>query len=57
MNVLLQAYPDPVSHDEMCAATGYSPDASTVGAGMSKLRKLELAEGWRASDDFMAAIA
>lgn len=56
LNVLVERYPDTVSHEEMCAATGYSPDASTVGAGMSKLRALELADGWRASDDFMEAI-
>lgn len=57
LDALVDAYPDTLDHAAVCEATGYSPEASTVGAGMSKLRGLELVEGWRASDDFMDAIA
>lgn len=56
LDLLIAAYPEPLTHDEVCTATGYSPDASTVGVAMSKLRRLELADGWRAADDFMEAI-
>ena len=57
LDVLIAQYPREITHAEVCEATGYSPDASTVSVAMSKLRKLELAEGWRASKDFMEAIA
>lgn len=39
------------------ARTGYSPEASTIGAGMSKLRGLGIVDGWRLSNDFAEAIA
>lgn len=41
---LVDAYPDPLSHEELCARTGYSPEASTMGVILSKLRKLGLVE-------------
>ncbi len=49
----LRVAPDNITASLAC---GYSPDSSTVSAAMSKLRKLELADGWRASDDFMRSI-
>lgn len=57
LDLLLDAYPNTLDHETICARTGYSPTASTVGVIMSKLRKLELVTGWRASDEFMDAIA
>jgi uncharacterized protein len=54
--VLLDRYPAALSQREMAEATGYSPDASTIGAGMSKLRGLGLADGWAAATDFVEAI-
>lgn len=56
LEVLLGAWPEEVGHDAMCEATGYRPTASTVGAGMSKLRRLGLVKGWRLSDEFHEAI-
>ena len=56
LDALLDAYPASMDHANLCEATGYSPDASTVGAGMSLLRGLELVDGWRVSDDFADAI-
>ncbi len=37
-------------------ATGYSRDASTISAGLSKLRALGLIDGWRVADDFIDSI-
>jgi hypothetical protein len=55
LDVLVQAWPGAVEHATICEATGYSPEASTVGAGLSKLRALELVDGWALSADFAAA--
>jgi hypothetical protein len=44
------------THAELAAATGYSPDASTIGVALSKLRKLELVDGWQLHTDFREAI-
>jgi uncharacterized protein len=55
LDVLVQAWPGAVDHATICEATGYSPEASTVGAGLSKLRALELVDGWALSADFAAA--
>lgn len=48
----------PAATDKVTAAdaTGYSPAASTVPSAMSKLRKVGIADGWKASDEFMEAI-
>jgi hypothetical protein len=50
--------PDALSHQELCERTGYSPDASTMGVILSKLRKLGLVEpgARRVPDSFMEAI-
>lgn len=56
LDALVAAYPDPLELVELAEAGGYSPDSSTVSAGMSKLRGLGLADGWAAADDFMEAI-
>jgi hypothetical protein len=56
LDALVEVYPDTLDHAELCDLTGYSPEASTVSAGLSKLRALELVDGWRASDDLMEAV-
>jgi hypothetical protein len=57
LDALMAAYPETLTHEEICHDTGYSPTASTVSAIMSKLRKLELVDGWAMSADFMEAIS
>lgn len=57
LDLLIAEYPNALSHDEVSERTGYSPTASTVGVIMSKLRKLELADGWHASAVLMDSIA
>lgn len=54
--ILVAAYPNPVTHAELAEATGYSPESSTIGAGMSKLRGLGLVDGWAASSEFIESI-
>ena len=44
LDVLVEQYPHPLSHEELCDLTGYSPTASTIGVILSKLRKLGLVE-------------
>lgn len=56
LEILIEEYPQEISHQELCDRTGYSPDASTISVAMSQLRTLELAEGWRASSTLMEAI-
>lgn len=41
---LIDAFPEALSHQELCERTNYSPDASTMGVILSKLRKLGLVE-------------
>jgi len=59
LRALIDAYPDNLTHAELCERTGYSPDASTMGVILSKLRKLGLVEGGarRVPDSFMEAIS
>jgi hypothetical protein len=59
LDVLVERYPEEIGHEELCALTGYSPTASTVGVALSKLRKLGLVEtgARRAASEFMEAIA
>jgi len=56
---LVRAYPDALSHEELCARTGYSPGASTMGVILSKLRKLGLVEkgARRIAPEFAEAIS
>jgi DNA-binding MarR family transcriptional regulator len=51
LSLLLEHWPDPVSTAELAVSAGYSPQASTAGAALSKLRTFGLVEGNRASDD------
>lgn len=44
LRALVDAYPDPLNHEELCAITGYSPSASTMSVLLSKLRRLGLVE-------------
>lgn len=59
LQALVDAYPQTLSHAELCERTGYSPDASTIGVILSKLRKLGLVEknARRAASEFMDSIA
>jgi hypothetical protein len=59
LRVLIDVYPEALSHDELCEATGYSPGASTIGVILAKLRKLGLVEKGqrRVASEFMEAIA
>jgi len=59
LQALIDAYPEALTHAELCERTGYSPDASTIGVILSKLRKLGLVENGarRVPDSFMEAIA
>lgn len=54
---LVAEYPSALTQAEMAERTPYSATASTIGAGMSTLRGLGIAEGWRLSDEFAEAIA
>lgn len=58
LRALIEAYPNALSHDELAAATDYSPIASTLGVSLSKLRKLGLVEPGqrRVPDTLMEAI-
>jgi uncharacterized protein len=59
LRALIAAYPKTLTHAELCECTNYSPDASTMGVILSKLRKLGLVESGarRVPDSFMEAIA
>lgn len=58
LDVLIENYPDEITHAELCEEAGYSPSASTVGVILSKLRKLGLVEkgARRVSREFMESI-
>ena len=58
LNVLVDHYPAALSHDDLCEKAGYSPNASTVGGILSKLRKLGLVEkhARQLDADFAASI-
>lgn len=53
---MMRFYPQEVNQGLLADETGYSATASTIGVGLSKLRKLEIVDGWKVSDDFMEAI-
>ena len=58
LRALIDAYPDALTHAELCERTAYSQGASTIGVILSKLRKLGLVEPGqrRVPDSFMEAI-
>lgn len=56
LQVLWDARPASVTAQQISDATGYSTEASTIGAGMSRLRALGLAKGWAIDPDFVAAV-
>jgi uncharacterized protein len=58
LDVLIARFPSDISHDELCELAGYSPNASTVGVILSKLRKLGLVatDSRRVAPEFMEAI-
>jgi hypothetical protein len=54
--LLVSRWPRALSQDIIAAETGYSPSASTIGVAMSTLRRLELVDKWRLTNDFAQAI-
>lgn len=56
LQILIERYPADLSRAEIAELAGYSPSASTIDVGLSRLRKLELVEGFHASQTFMEAI-
>jgi hypothetical protein len=56
LDTMLEAYPGELRQADIAARTGYSPTASTIGVALSKLRRLELVDGWKISDDFARSI-
>lgn len=59
LRTLIDAYPEALTHGELCEITGYSPDASTMGVILSKLRKLGLVDkgARRVAHEFMESIS
>lgn len=58
LDQLLDVYPESMTGDEIAAATNYKPpsESSTIGAGMTTLRRFGLVSGWRISNEFATAI-
>jgi hypothetical protein len=52
LSALLDFYPDDTTLAGIADVTGYSPAASTIRVALGKLRRLELVDGWRISEDF-----
>jgi hypothetical protein len=44
LDVLVEAWPDELTHEELCERAGYSPDASTMRVILGHLRSLGLVE-------------
>lgn len=57
LDVLVEVWPSETSLEELAERCNYSADASTIPAGMSKLRALGIVDGWGLSGDFADAIA
>lgn len=55
-DALVNAYPNELSHGELCEVTGYRPTASTVGVALSVLRRIGIVTGWKASDELMEGV-
>lgn len=58
LDTLLETYPEDVTHAELCELAGYSPQASTMGVILSRLRKLGLVEKGRRrlADEFVESV-
>lgn len=58
LQALLDLHPEEPTNDELCAITGYSPTASTVGVLLSNLRKLGLVQkgARRLAPEFVGAV-
>jgi hypothetical protein len=54
--VLVERYPAEVPGPELAELVGISPSSSTLRGAMALLRRYGLADGWRASEDLMAAV-
>jgi len=56
LQILIEHSPADVTRSELAELAGYSPNASTIDVALSRLRKLELVEGFHVSQNFMEAI-
>lgn len=56
LDLMLAAWPDPLSRDELGEQSGYSPAASTFRGGMATLRKMDLVEDYTIHPEFAEAI-
>ena len=56
LQVLVSSYPKEVSRDLLSDKTGYSATSGAFAKAMTELRRLELAEGWRASEALMSLL-
>jgi hypothetical protein len=56
LQTLVTAHPREVGREELARATGYSATSGGFASAMAKLRTLSLVDGYRASDELMAAI-
>lgn len=56
LRVFVDLYPGVADRAQLATVTGYSPTSGSFAQAIAKLRALSLVEGWRVSDDFMAAI-
>jgi len=58
LETLTQAYPDPLSKEEVAAKAGYEPNGGGFNNALGRLRTLELVQGrgeLRASDNFFVS--
>lgn len=56
LDAMLTRYPDEFRMPKLATAIGYSPTTSTISVALGKLRRLELVDGWKISDDFAKGI-
>lgn len=56
LDLILTAWPDELTKEELGELSGYSPVASSFRGGMATLRKMELVDGFAVHPDFAEAI-
>lgn len=53
LRVMVEAYPDQLSRNEIAERTGYSPQTSTLGVALARVRGLKLVDGFCVSADLI----
>lgn len=53
LRVMVDVHPDQLDREGVASATGYSTRTSTLSVALSRLRKLELVNGWEVSPDLI----